>query len=80
MNDFYLELPGEKPGGSQTLLIATISAWSASLGATLTFDGQQTATTKRYRRLVNGQTPAVGDRVLVAKMSGTYIILGKIGF
>lgn len=80
MNDFYLELPGEKAGSTQQLYLATIGAWSSSAGATLIFDGQETFTTKRYKRLVNGATPAAGDRVLVLKMSGTYIILGKIGF
>lgn len=80
MNDFYQDLPGEKPASAQQFYLATIAAWSSSAGATLIFDGQETATTKRYKRLVNGATPAAGDRVLVLKMSGTYVILGKIGF
>ncbi|ANW97727.1 hypothetical protein CSTERTH_01110 [Thermoclostridium stercorarium subsp. thermolacticum DSM 2910] len=41
------------------------------------FDGEETASGKLYARL-SSYTPAVNDRVLLAKISGTYIVLGKV--
>lgn len=80
LNEFALDLPGETSGGSQLLYLATIANYNSSTGATLTFDGQTSATTKRYKHVANGTTLSAGDRVLVAKISGTYVILGKISF
>lgn len=34
---------------------------------------------KKYSAIVTGQNLSAGDRVLVAHVSGTYIIIGKIG-
>lgn len=34
---------------------------------------------KKYSYIVTGQSLAPGDRVLVAHVSGTYIVIGKIG-
>ncbi len=78
LNEFALDLPGETSGGSQLLYLATIANYNSSTGATLTFDGQTSATTKRYKHVANGTTPAAGDRVLVAKIAGSYVVLGKI--
>lgn len=47
-------------------------------GFTLTFDGQTVATQKKYCRIEGSGALTVGDRVMVVKNSGTYIILGKI--
>lgn len=58
-------------------MLATVGSVSAA-GTTLILDGQTSATTKRYKRVVTGQTLAAGDRVLVARISGTFVILGKI--
>ena len=58
-------------------MLATVGSVSAA-GTTLILDGQMAATTKRYKRVVTGQTLAAGDRVLVARISGTFVILGKI--
>ncbi len=41
------------------------------------FDGEETASGKLYARL-SSYTPAINDRVLLAKISGTYIVLGKV--
>lgn len=41
------------------------------------FDGEETASGKLYARL-DSYTPAVNDRVLLVKVSGTYIVLGKV--
>lgn len=44
---------------------------------TIQFDGEETASGKLYARL-DSYTPAVNDRVLLAKVSGSYIVLGKV--
>lgn len=59
--------------------LATVGSVSAS-GTTLTFDGQTEPTTKRYKRLTAGTALAAGDRVLVLRTNGSFVILGKIGF
>lgn len=66
---------GNNSAGSFRL--ATVANYNASTGSTLIFDGETEATTKRYKR-ISGITFANGDRVLVAKMSGTYVIFGRI--
>jgi len=66
-----------QPPAREPLMLATVGSVSAA-GTTLILDGQTSATTKRYKRVVTGQTLAAGDRVLVARISGTYVIFGKI--
>lgn len=61
---------------SDEFIVATVGSTSLA-GTTLIFPGQTSATTKRYKRL-DGYTPAAGDRVLVVKTGGTYVILGKL--
>ena len=51
---------------------------SASNGLpVIIFDGEKTASGKLYARL-DSYTPAVNDRVLLVKVSGSYIVLGKV--
>lgn len=57
-------------------LLAKIGSYNSS-GATLIIDGQTSATTKRYKHL-KPYSPVAGDRVLVVKISGTYVILGAV--
>lgn len=59
------------------LFIATIANYSSSLGSTLILPGSDTPTEKRYMR-VSSPTLANGYKVLVAKVSGTYLILGRV--
>ena len=59
------------------LRIATVGSYNSTSGSTLIFDGESAATEKRYKRLYN-MTFSAGQRVLVAKVSGTYVILGRI--
>lgn len=58
-------------------LLATINSISTT-GITLIFDGQSTASQKKYKNINNMDQYAVNDRVVVMKLSGTYIILGKL--
>ena len=41
------------------------------------FDGEETASQKNYKRL-GSYTLTNGDRVLLVRIAGTYIILGKV--
>lgn len=47
--------------------------------AKIQFDGEDIASEKQYSYL-RSYIPAIGDRVLLASVGGTYIILGKISF
>ena len=73
MDSIFLEREAKN---APTLYLATVGS-SNSSGVTLIFDGASTASTKRYKRL-SSYSPTANDRVIVAKMSGTYVVLGKI--
>ena len=78
MDDLFIteQTAGAQPGRAE-LLLATVGNYNSSTGTTLIFDGTDTATTKRYKR-VGSASLSAGSRVLVAKISGTYLILGRI--
>ena len=79
MDDLFV-LPKEtKASDDGKIVLATVSAVDTSHGLALLFDGQTTPSQKSYKMLLNGSTPAVGDRVMAVKHSGTYIVLGVIG-
>lgn len=64
------------PGGSP-YRIATVT--SLSSGKPLVkFDGETATSSKLYKRLASYSSPAVNDRVLLLRVFGTYIIIGKI--
>lgn len=77
MNDF-LNFEPTNAGRKSELLLASVGT-STTAGTTLIFDGGASATTKNYKRIDNGVALAAGDRVLVARISGSYVIIGKIG-
>ena len=74
-------IPNEAAAGSSglpcELRLATVVNHNSSTGTTLLFDGESEATTKRYKRLYSASLSA-NYRVLCAKVSGTYIILGRV--
>ena len=73
-------LPEEKStAGDGTIVLATVYAVDEDEGLTLIFDGDSSASQKKYKMLMNGKTPEIGDRVAAVKHSGTYIVLGAIG-
>lgn len=78
MDDLFIteQTAGAQMGRTE-LLLATVGNYNSSTGTTLIFDGADTATTKRYKR-VGSASLSAGSRVLVAKISGTYLILGRI--
>lgn len=56
---------------------ATVAARGDN-GVTLKFPGESNAGSKQYRCVV-GAPIKVGDRVLLLKDSGTYVVLGALG-
>lgn len=56
--------------------LATVTSLSAGKPQ-IRFDGEASATTKQYPWLAS-YTPTSNDRVLLAKVSGIWVILGKI--
>lgn len=56
--------------------LATVT--SVDGGISVQFDGETSPSQKKYKRLANYSSPAVDDRVLMVKIAGTYVILGKI--
>ena len=46
-------------------------------GICLLIDGESTPTTKKYKRL-SSYSPAVNDRVLIAEIGGSFVVLGKV--
>ena len=81
MNDLTYDAvfgqPQEQEDPATELRVATVGNYNATTGSTLIFPGQTQATDKRYKRLYN-MTFSAGQTVLVAKVSGTYVILGRI--
>lgn len=59
------------------MILGTISSWTNNGGVTVTIDGEETATTKKYMWLAS-YLPVVGDRVLIEEIGGSYVILGKL--
>lgn len=75
MDDLFWNETGG--GVSGQLLLATVGASSDGLGTTLKIDGDSSAGTQRYRK-ISGQSLSAGDRVLVAQVGGSYVIIGSI--
>lgn len=57
--------------------IGTINPDYSGGNAKIKFDGEDVVSGKEYLSI--GYTPVANDRVLLIKISGTYLILGKIG-
>ena len=45
---------------------------------TVRLDGQSSASAKAYKRITTGATLSAGYRVLLARVSGTYIVIGRV--
>ena len=70
----FLEINRQKT--DRVFWLGKVDSVSEGLPAIL-FDGEETASGKLYAKL-DGYSPTTGDRVLLAKVSGTYIVLGKV--
>ena len=79
MDDFSLvEAPQQLSKAPDTEFYLATVAGVSSTGAQLLFAGESSATSKYYKCL-NSANVSTGDRVVVMKQSGTYIVIGKIG-
>lgn len=72
-----------KPGPNQVVdspfLIATIHSTSGNTSARLFFPGDDDYSAVYYPVLQTGVSLSNGNKVLVAKVGGSFVILGKIG-
>jgi len=59
--------------------LATVVDLFENNTAKIKFDGEDVPSEKQYAYL-KSYTPEVGDRILLAAIGGTYIILGKVNF
>lgn len=59
--------------------MAVVVALFPNNTAKITFDGESDASEKQYSYIAS-YVPKIGDRVLLAAVSGTYIILGKVNY
>ena len=62
----------------ENLFIASVSSVSDG-GAALILPGTTVATQKLYKKLAAASNLSAGDRVLCARVSGTILIIDKIG-
>ena len=67
----------EQTQNGAEFFLATVVSYNYNTGVKIRLDGQEEAMTKSYKRL-NTTSYSAGQRVLVIKLSGTYIVLGRI--
>lgn len=76
------ELITEQAAGAQPpeteFYLGTVMTWSNTTGVSVKLDGQEQAMQKRYKMMLMCRPLHVGTRVVVMKMSGSYIVLGEI--
>lgn len=69
----------DQGAGKADFLLAVVSTVVDEETVTLVLDGMSAATQKAYRVLSSAWPLDTGSRVIVMKLSGTYVVLGKIG-
>lgn len=75
-NEFISQIKGSDNENKLIFKLATVTSVSNEFPF-IKFDGESSASSKKYSLLAS-YTPAINDRVLLAAVSGTYVILGKI--
>ncbi len=71
------EAVNSKEQGKTEFFLGTVTYWSwTDKTAKIRLDGQDTAMSKSYKTMCGMVNP--GDRVIVMKHSGTYIVLGQL--
>lgn len=73
--DLIKQIVRNELGDRSQYKIATITDVSGR--TRVRFAGESQSTQKRYSYL-SSYTPVVGDRVLMARVKGSYVILGKL--
>lgn len=76
MIDAFEFVKETSPPSNSQFRLATVTSLSGS-NPMIRFDGESVASSKAYKRL-GSYSATVGDRVLLATISGTYVILGKV--
>lgn len=59
------------------MILGTVLALDENSGVQIKLDGEEDGTAKKYSYLAS-YIPAVGDRVLIEEISGSYVVIGKI--
>ena len=60
------------------LLLGTVVDYNTAEGVRIQLDGEETPGTKYYKSR-KGLITAVGDRIVLAPISGSYVVLGTVG-
>lgn len=76
-SDLILDLSNNEE--NKDFKLASVAALFDNKTAKIQFDGEETPSEKQYAYL-SSYTPAVGDRVLLGVLGGTYVILGKVNY
>lgn len=75
MNQIILH---QEQAKADPLLLGTVVAYDTTKGVRIQLDGEATAGDKYYRSR-KGLIAAVGDRIVLAPISGSYVVLGAVG-
>lgn len=75
--EFVLELSNDEE--QKNLKLATVVDLFENQTAKIEFDGEDIPSEKQYAYL-KSYIPTIGDRILLAAIGGTYIILGKVNY
>lgn len=73
-SEFFSNINNNKD--NKAFKLATVTAVSSG-SPKIKFDGENTASLKQYA-YIDGYIPVIGDRVLLASVGGSYIVIGKI--
>lgn len=77
--DAYEYVFQNEPEQGQVFRLGTVLALFPNGTAKVKFDGEETSSEKQYSYL-SSYGPTVNDRVVMAVIAGTYIIMGKVAF
>ena len=76
MLNYQEEQELKQPKEQAPFRMAVVISFTATK-AVVRFDGEETNSGKEYKRIY-GNTITAGDRVLCAKLNGTYVVVGAI--
>jgi hypothetical protein len=80
LNDYLIDRDIKSLDTQERFILAVVySVNQSETAVTLLFDGADTPTQKYYKVLTGAWPLQSDDRVVVLKMSGTYVVVGKIG-
>ena len=80
--DEFISRPAADAGNSAPnveFYLGTVKAWNQTDGMQIQLDGQSEPMQKRYNIMYVCRPLKIGTRVIVMKISGSYIVLGEYG-